>query len=444
MRKLIVSTLLVSAVLAAVMLVPRTDTPSADACAFDPRRPHAYEATQQRSAYLLAIDAVSVNQLFPNDSRFRLEPVKRGTRSSFVEGTPFVPATLLKAIAWVESNMAMSARSTPWTAIGTGLVSFDCGHGIMQVTTGMTVPLGNNGRASERQTLIATHYAYNIARGTQILIEKWNSAPQQRPIAGTDTNADPTIIENWYYAVWGYNGFTGPGANQSNHPMDPQFSSWPRAGFNCSGNQSRSRYPYQELVWGCMANPPTAAGQQLWEPVPATLPNLTDPAFHGPLAVGNWRFPYSSMDIPTPKPSHTAATPNLPSNVASQILGSPTFTADSQRITVNVNDPSGSPTTTIRIRNTGSGLTSWQAVASENFIIVDPPAGVAAGSGVTCNAGTCPTGELNISVNPTLLPATTASGTVVISSPNGSGNSVTIRVDVVADFEIGAPGTSRP
>jgi hypothetical protein len=261
---------------------------------------------------------------------------------------------------------------------------------------------------------------------------------------GIDTAADPAIIENWYYAVWAYNGFTGPGANQSNHPLDPQFSDWPRPAFQCSGDQQRNRYPYQELVWGCMANPPSAAGQRLWEPVPATLPNLTDPAFYGPLAASNWRYPYSSMDLPTPKPSHTATAPSLPGNVASQVLGSPAFSADAGRITVNVNDPSGSPTTTVRIHNTGSGLAAWQAVASHNFIVVDPPAGVAAGSSITCTAGSCPDGELTISINPTLLPDSIASGTVVISSPNGTGGSVTVRVDVVADFAIGAPGTSRP
>ena len=414
----------------------------ADACAFDARRPHAYEADQGRSMYLLAIDAASVNQLLPNDPFFRLQPIATGTRTARVNGQPFIPATLLKSIAWVESNMMMASRSTRWESMGTSLVSFDCGHGIMQVTTGMTVPLGSGSRASERQVSIATHYAYNIARGAQILAEKWNSAPEHRPIAGTDTSSDPRIVENWYYAVWGYNGFTGPGSNQSNHPLDPSLGSWPRPEFRCDGTQSRGRYPYQELVWGCMKNPPTANGQRLWQPVAASLPNLSDPAYQRPMSLSNWRFPYAAMDMPTPKPAHRVDAPNLPGDARSRILGDPSFTADAQRIVINVSEPGRSATTTARIHNRGTGIVSWQATTSHNFIVLDPPAGVALGSNVRCT-GTCPHGELRIGINPTLLPSASASGTVTITSPNGGGGSATIRVDVVADFELGAPGTSR-
>ncbi|MDA0300915.1 MAG: hypothetical protein O2822_00145 [Chloroflexi bacterium] len=48
-----------------------------------------------------------------------------------------------------------------------------------------------------------------------------------------------------------------------------------------------------------------------------------------------------------------------------------------------------------------------------------------------------------MTVNPTLLPASRANGTITLSSPNGGGQQVTIAVDVSAEFAIGAPGTSR-
>ncbi|MEI6136055.1 MAG: hypothetical protein WCQ48_01390, partial [Chloroflexota bacterium] len=61
-----------------------------------------------------------------------------------------------------------------------------------------------------------------------------------------------------------------------------------------------------------------------------------------------------------------------------------------------------------------------------------------------CTASdSCPDGILTITVNPTLLPASRANGTIHLSSPNGGGQQIDILVDVSAEFSIGAPGTSR-
>ena len=415
----------------------------ANACAFELFRPHAYEADQQRVAYNLAFDSVSSNRLFQGDAFFSLPSIERGTRGSRATGMPFIPAALLKAISWVESDMTMAQRSVPFSSIGEGLVSFDCGHGLMQVTTGMTVPLGANGQPSDRQALIATHYAYNIARGAQILAEKWNAAPEQRPIVGTDTASDPALIENWYYAVWGYNGFTGPGANRSNHPLDPTLDDWPRSAFRCDGSQSRNRYPYQELVWGCMANPAARSGVPLWDAVAATLPDMTDQRTFRAMGLANWRFPYSDMDIETPEPAHLAVAPGLPSTFQTTLLGSPSLRSSSERVTVRLNDPGTSMRATVDIVNTGTGTLTWIAEPSANFLVVTPPGGVATGSGVSCTSAACPNGRLTIEVNPTLLPSSSATGTVTVRSPNGGSGTVVIRVDVIADFEVGGPGTSR-
>jgi hypothetical protein len=129
---------------------------TADACVYDPRRPQTYEADQSRSAYLTAIDAASVNRLFPGDPYFGLPAVRTGTRTSRVDGPPLIPSVLLKAIGWVESDLAMASRSVQFNSIGDTLVSFDCGHGVMQVTTGMTIPLGADGGPSDRQLEVAT------------------------------------------------------------------------------------------------------------------------------------------------------------------------------------------------------------------------------------------------------------------------------------------------
>ena len=127
----------------------------AQACAFL-RRPYAYEAEQTRETYLTAVDAASLNQLFPGDAYFGLPPVERGVRGQRTNGAARVPATLLKAIAWVESTLTMASRSVAFESGGPALVSFDCGHGVMQVTSGMTVPLGGSNRPTDSQVKVAT------------------------------------------------------------------------------------------------------------------------------------------------------------------------------------------------------------------------------------------------------------------------------------------------
>ena len=423
-----------------VGLLARPGASRAEACAFDPRRPYAYEGDQARTLYLQGIDAASVNALLPSDPFFALPTIKRGTRAARVDGAPFIPATLLKAIAWVESNLTMAQPSVRFESVGDGLVSFDCGHGIMQVTTGMTIPLGADNKATPRQASIATHFAYNIARGAQILAEKWNGAPDARPIVGTDTQSDPQVIENWYFAVWAYNGFTGPGSSISNHPADPLFGAAPHPAWRCDGTQARNRFPYQEIVWGCMARPESRSGRPLWEPLVASLPNLADPIVFQALSPANFVFPYSGMDIPTPQPAHLVQRPTIPADLQVRLIGSPVFEASSRSVTINLKDRRTTQSVKVPVRNAGSGILTWQASASDNFLIVDPPAGAAAGSGVPCGTGAC-NAELTITVNPTLLPAARANGTVTLTS--ATGGSATIRIEVSAEFEIGAPGTSR-
>ena len=432
---------------AVLALVAALGTPPgarrAEACAFDPWRPDAYEGDVQRTRYNAAIDAASVNRLLPGDAFFSLPAIERGPRTARSAGAPFIPSTLLKSIAWVESTMTQAARAVAFDSVGPAQISFDCGHGVMQVTTGMSAPLGADGTPSARQASIATHFAYNIARGAQILAEKWNAAPEQIPIAGTDTLADPSIVENWYFATWAYNGFTGPGANISNHPADPQFGGWPRPAYTCAGTQARNRYPYQELVWGCMARPDQRNGVLLWQPLAATLPDLTNPVIARAFSITNWTYPYAGMDIPTPQPAHLA-TP--PANIESpaQLLGAPVFQTSAQRLTINVNAAGAASRGTVRIHNAGTGVMIWIATTTDRFFVLSPPAGVAIGSDLRCVASErCPDGSLAITVNPTLLPASRASGTVRLSSPNGSGQQIDIIIDVSAEFSLGVPGTSR-
>ena len=418
-------------------------TPHAQACAFL-RTPAAYEAEQARVTYLSTIDAASVDALFPGDAYFGLPAVEVGTRAARADGVRRVPAVLLKAIAWEESTLTMASRSTHFDSLGPALVSFDCGHGVMQVTTGMTAPLGTGSQPALRQVSVATHYVYNIARGAAILADKWNQAPKSRPIAGTDTASDPRLVENWYFAVWSYNGFAGPGSNSSNHPLDPSFGAWPRARYECDGTQSRRRYPYQELVWGCAASPPERLGALLWTPVAATLPDFTQPRFFQPLSLGNWAFPYSAMDIPTPQPAHASAVPQVPGGAGQQLLAVPRLRRGEDAVVIQLNGLPADQRATVTVENAGTGILSWVATSTENWIVVDPPAGAALGADVECRPPQCLRGaELTITVNPTLLPRANTLGILRIVSPNAPGSEWLLRVEVDADFEVAAPGTSR-
>ena len=435
-------TILVLAV-AWLALGPGPGARDALGCAFL-RHPHTYEADRARATYLAAIEAASVDALFPGDLTFGLPRIESGTRANRSAGsTRRIPATLLKAIAWIESNMTMASRSVTFHSEGDALVSFDCGHGIMQITTGMTVPLGSGQQPTSGQVSIATHYANNIARGAAILADKWNRAPEERPIAGTDTNGDPALIENWYFAVWSYNGFTGPGSRMSNHPADPGFGSWPRPAYRCDGQQARNRYPYQELVWGCMASPPVLSGQPVWDAVPATLPDLTDPRYFAALSPSTFSFPHTGMDMPTPQPAHEDAVPDIAANYRAQALGNPLLHVEAPRIVLRTDGPPTEARATIRVRNVGSGILSWAVQPPDGWLVVDPPAGVALGPGLPCSEPCSRVAEVTITVNPTLLPAAAATGTLVITSPNSSSRAVTIPIEVQADFEVGAPGTSR-
>ncbi|MGE0227128.1 MAG: hypothetical protein AB7I38_01390 [Dehalococcoidia bacterium] len=413
----------------------------AEACAFL-RTPSSYEADERRMSYALAMDAAAVNALFPGDDYFGLPALKVGPRSNRIDGAARMPATLLRAIGWVESNTAMAARSVSYESVGPALVSFDCGYGIMQVTSGMTAPLGSDNQPTTNQARVAAHYLYNIARGAAILAAKWNEAPASRPIAGVDTNSDPSIVENWYYAVWGYNGFTGPGAVQSNHPLDPRFSA-SRERWKCDGTQSRTRYPYQEVVWGCMASPPTRAGQQLWTSVAASLPNLSDPRFAGPLSPSNFTAPFSSMDIPTAQPSHTQPAPTIPGDFPSRVLGSPVLSVSDTSIELGLDGGGGAAKATVTVENSGSGILVWTANPSANWIVIDPPAGVALGPEVVCGPGCSRSATFTVTLNPAALPQAMTSGSITIGAANGTSEPVVVTINAEADFELPAPGTSR-
>jgi hypothetical protein len=160
-----------------------------------------------------------------------------------------VPSAILMAIAYQESGWRQFDASGN-TVIGSNATSQDIG--IMQINTA----------ARSDIDLLMTDIGYNIEIGAKILDGKWKLAPG---IGDRDRN----VLENWYYAIWAYNGLSS-----ANNPNTP-------------GGRH-----YQDRVLALMARQVLGSdGQPLWPPVVVTLPNpsiITDPPA--------W--------IPTPQPVH--------------------------------------------------------------------------------------------------------------------------------------------
>jgi hypothetical protein len=193
-------------------------------------------------------------------------------------GSPRVPAQLMLAILAQESNLAQAS----WHAVpgdgGNPLVSdyygtrnwgddiwhinygtTDCGYGIAQVTDGMR--RDSTTRTEAQKVAIATDYAANIAAGLQILVEKWN---QTRATSTYVNNGDPTYIENWFMAVWGYNSGVYPndgsgdyGVGWLNNPANPTHPANRQPFLRTSLDDAShpSDWPYPEKIMGWAETP---------------------------------------------------------------------------------------------------------------------------------------------------------------------------------------------
>jgi hypothetical protein len=274
-----------------------------------------YEAADWPWLYLRTMELAGANALFPDIPDFALPSLETGPRSAGSSRliSPYIPPVILKAIGWIESGLWQAAASVDYGQVGPALVSHDCGYGIMQVTTGMQ---NTTGIPALRQAMIGGHFAFNIAEGARLLASKWNLAPEIRPLVG---ERNPRIIEDWYYAIWSYNGFA-----YVNHPNNPAYDRL-RPPYRCDGTQSRTSYPYQELVLGCISHPPQVNGKSLWTPTSVSLPDYSSAAF----SQEAWRACVvdgncAAMDIPTPGRTQTP-TPTPTVTPSSTPTPTPTF-----------------------------------------------------------------------------------------------------------------------
>lgn len=186
---------------------------------------------------------------------------------------PFqMPCVLAKSVGLVESRWKQFDAATCGTK-GPTVISFDCGYGVMQVTSGMS------GGAGFDPTRVANETAYNVGTGMLIMASKWRATP----CVGDN---EPAVMEDWYYATWAYNGFCW-----CNNPNNTNFA-WPRPPYNGPGTLARAKYPYQEIVWGIVQYPyaGTYEGQAISYPSRASITN-----------------PPSAIPAPTPTHSGSCA-----------------------------------------------------------------------------------------------------------------------------------------
>ncbi len=340
----------------------------------------SYEAGESRRLYLDTLQLAAANELFPDDPEFRLPELTVGQRR-VASPSATIPAEILYAVAWVESKIAQAAFEVDWGDLGAVKLSFDCGYGIMQITSSIN---NDGGLPSRYEALVGSHFAYNIAAGARILAEKWNQP--LFPIVGEH---DPSYIESWYYALWAYNGWAGV-----NHPQHPSKS--PARGVYGCDERGRAQFTYQELVLGCVINPPEVNGVPLWDALEIELPDLASLGANGmPLGLDvfyagldaihveiNPAAPFAAMSMPLPAGAsdREAATDLAAGTSRASILGRPQGRVSDVVLEISSTELT-SGDVPLTIHNEGTGLLAWRVVSAPSWLEIGAQAGVALGQG---------------------------------------------------------------
>ena len=177
----------------------------------------------------------------PSDSVLRAKFIEMAKKYN-------IPSVILMGISYTES----------------GWKQFDsAGNPVIHTNTDGSIDIGimqiNSNARSDLERLKQDVF-YNIEIGAKILDGKWKITPA---IGDSDRN----ILENWYYAIWAYNGFS-----YTNHPLNPDGRHY----------QDKVIDNISKLIIG-------DDGQPLWTPIKITKPD--------PNIITN---PPTYIDTPTP------------------------------------------------------------------------------------------------------------------------------------------------
>ena len=405
-----------------------------------PYRFETYEATRDRAPYLSAQRLAAVDALLPSDPVFALPATESGPAHQRVEGPDgWIPDVLLHAMAWVESRLNQAAIGVPYESSGPVVISSSCAYGVMQVASWFS----NHGDVPSRaEALAGTHYAYNIAAGARILVEKWNE--DVFPVVGL---GEREFIESWYYALWAYNGWA-----TANHPAGPEVDPFRALPYDCESPYNG--YTYQELVIGCLINPPSLNGRPLWPALPVEHPDLATLAQPGgPLDPEHFfagrrqrvARPFEAMNAPLPPdaaPYEPAPLDDAAAEAARQaIFGAPRADVDARPLELGPDGEVVRPLS-FSIRNLGSGLLVYRLVPQDAWLRVSLDAGVAVGSPPGADGGAV---SVRVEVDAAGLPAGVYEGSILVELllPDGAVESVRVPVALekqgVPRYEAGRP-----
>jgi hypothetical protein len=254
-------------------------------------------------------DKVGAGALAPADGPALLSMTRGcGAPTPKSKGAPRFPCHVLWAIAQQESDWThFCVPESPSSAVGAPertIVSFDCGYGIAQVTSGMH----STDDPAFDQTRVASDPLYNMVVGAGILRDKWEAVQ-----CVGDRN--PGIVEDWYSALWAYNGLS-----YTNNPNNPNYS----AGRGAYDPQNGGSYPYQERVLGWMEHPPKGAQGFRWPAISPAYPNrgeigtsgspkaLSEPACESPTRCTSKRTTHESACSSPAVPSDGGPPPPPP------------------------------------------------------------------------------------------------------------------------------------
>jgi hypothetical protein len=512
-----VAGLLLLLAMGAVFAAAGRDAPVANACgSAGPFRFDAYESTDNIRVYSQAIELATAGLAIPGQWTVAGETVNvayqgllsgpRSNRTTTLNTALKIPPTVFKAIVTVEVGTLWdhALSEVPWGGVGRVKLSTDiypsrtdCGYGLGQITSGM---FNNTGTAAARQALIASHFLFNIAEGVRILADKWNSAPRFRPIAG---NGDPEMLEDWYYAIWSYNGFWF-----GNHPLDPRKPPLRGEVFHCGdrdapgfGSFAYADYTYPERVYGCMRYPPKDAGKPRWPAQVFHMPDLRRPQVAAAFDPENFvssnidadkgcedvgfRGGCPEMDYPTTLPEQVIkdpackddsdacptitlpelrpnrdTTPPIDPTLAAKFLGSPRLTYNGpSTVSITVEGDQISGATTFSLGNAGTYLAPYRIRTSAPWILVHRPdqpgqrfhGGVTVGSETEVVLSSNPlrtqkgyNRSLVISVDLARLPSGESTGTLFIDPVMGPGGPFTVTVHALRSSAPPGPGPTPP